>query len=475
MGKKKKILNLDKPGQGPTRRLVQFSNTNIYRHSEPESPDYPCIPESISSEVSIKPKNSSPRSENKILDTEERALNESDNDSDNEGKDLSNKENSIPNKSLEAPKETSKLTKNSDKSKLVNMNVSDVRPNSLHYSNNLLKSEVPDMPKQAQLVNSESVSPTLKDKKSDLLVHLRKHFQNPYLHRAETPKLNDGTTIASQNKSSESNSKDENRAPPPTTLRKERKRVKSYLMFGRPSSELDKMKLSDNIRPNYDIGEHKTLYHEDGYLWGQSRFHFSNFRIHVYFWTYILTISGFLLLIYCYKKFYFWTKVVIYSVLGLFIFRNFFFMVDFYYLVKYRGCSVIPGITLILNLVYWITQVYGYFFGYQEVWIVGLLLLIVDLVLCCYFHSSKTFRIHRTFNGVVESTLSVIRFFLMGKATKAFHIYWTVALFPLTGFSIFSTFLFVFLLMQEIMILVRRKKNNHEHAGKIFNPISFKL
>lgn len=136
-----------------------------------------------------------------------------------------------------------------------------------------------------------------------------------------------------------------------------------------------------------------------------------------------------------------------YSIIILYISRNLFLMIDFFYIVKYRGCSILPGLTLILNIVYWVTQGYGYYFNYIEVWIVGLLLLIIDLLTSCYFHSSKSFRIHRTYSGVLESALSVIRFFLVGKATNAFHIYWTAALFPLTGFSIFSTFLFVFLLM----------------------------
>ena len=164
-------------------------------------------------------------------------------------------------------------------------------------------------------------------------------------------------------------------------------------------------------------------------------------------------------------KYHWVTNDIYLTVMSIYILKNVCFMIDLYHIVKYRGGSIVPGITLVLNIVYWIVQAYGYYFNYLEVWVVGLLLLLVDLLLCCYFHSSKSFSIHRTYNGILETALSIIRFFLLGKATRAFHIYWTAAMFPLTGYSIFSTFLFVFLVMQEIMILLRRKRNN-EHAGK---------
>ena len=116
---------------------------------------------------SATPKNN----ENEVLETEERALN-------------SPEENSPIDRALpNLAKEISKNTKLSNRSKLVSVDISDVRPNSLNYSKNLGKSDVGR--KQGQYVNSESVSPTVRSN----LNGPQMDKDNPYL-RTETPQLN---------------------------------------------------------------------------------------------------------------------------------------------------------------------------------------------------------------------------------------------------------------------------------------------
>lgn len=246
MGKKKKkvVLNLNKPSKGPTRRIINIPNINPYEHKEPASIDQSCMPEEI---------NSHDLPQNDRLETEERPLNDE----------------------IDSPTQNN-IHKNpkSDKSKLLSLDVSDMKPTSLNYSNNYgkspnLKSDSQPIPKH--YVHSESVSPNNKDGKHQVVNNFQPN--NPYLERKQTPKLNSLVTIkqkGTKDMDSPANKDEQSdeELPPSGKRERNKKRVKSYLMFGRPSTDMDKVKLDSKIKPIYDIGEYKTLYHEDGYLWG---------------------------------------------------------------------------------------------------------------------------------------------------------------------------------------------------------------
>jgi hypothetical protein len=92
MGKKKKskILNIDKPSKGPTRRIINLTNQNPYKHEEPESIGQSCIPEEINStDLPTYKKSDFADKNGEPLETEERNLNDSDDEKEeNEAKNV---------------------------------------------------------------------------------------------------------------------------------------------------------------------------------------------------------------------------------------------------------------------------------------------------------------------------------------------------------------------------------------------------
>lgn len=247
--------------------------------------------------------------------------------------------------------------------------------------------------------------------------------------------------------------------------------LRSYLAFDAISTDTSKTKLPDGIKPNYNIGKFKVVYHEKGYLWGQSKFHFSNYRIQITFWSFIIGLIQFELLQYSYKQYDFFFPEIYYSFYLLFIAYNILLLPDCVFLIKHGGCSKLVGITLVLNILYWLIEFYGFYQKIKGVWIFGFCFMMIDIFLFCYFYSNRNHKIHQTYNGMIETTLSIVRFMLFAKLNDAFRIYWTAALFPLTGFSIFSTFLFLFLTIQELSNCIKKKRKLTDHTGKKYKLI----
>ena len=244
--------------------------------------------------------------------------------------------------------------------------------------------------------------------------------------------------------------------------------MKSYLMFNNGGSSFTKRKLPDRIKPNYDIGTCKVSYHKNGFLWGQSRFHFSNYRIQVTFWTLIVNIVQFLTLVLSWKKFDFMFPWLWYSFFVVFIAFNSLLLVDFWYLYRHSGLSLLCAVGPLLNIIYWLIELFGFHDAEKKVWMFGFAFIFVDFAFFYYFWKSKEIPLYKTYNGIVETGLSVVRVMLVAKLSTVLNVYWTAALFPLTGFSIFSTFFFVVMVYQEIMGCVKKGVNNP--AGKPNQP-----
>jgi hypothetical protein len=73
--KKKKVLNIDAPSKGPTRRQINLTNENPYKHNEPQSLNDSCIPEEIPSEELNDVSPPGRKFDDRPLETEERGLN----------------------------------------------------------------------------------------------------------------------------------------------------------------------------------------------------------------------------------------------------------------------------------------------------------------------------------------------------------------------------------------------------------------
>lgn len=296
--------------------------------------------------------------------------------------------------------------------------------------------------------------------------------QKKYKLRVKSPNSKKILSVTSLNQKQDStrNSKQS----PNSKKSRTKQLLRSYLAFDNLSTDTSKIKLPDDIKPNFNIGKYKIVYHEKGYLWGRSRIHFSNYRIQVNFWCFVIGLLLFEGVNYCYKRY---EGVLPHLYLGfycLFILYNLLLLPDFVYQVKFGNCSALVGVTIGFNLVYWGIELYGYLRGIEGIWIFGFFFMLIDLVLFCYFYSNKRIKIHQTYNGVLETMMSVVRFMIFAKLKKAFDIFWVSALFPLTGFSIFSTFLFLFLTVQELTNCMRKKKNRfNQHGSKLSSTNHF--
>lgn len=191
--------------------------------------------------------------------------------------------------------------------------------------------------------------------------------------------------------------------------------------------------------------------HERGYLWGRSKFHFSNYRIQVYYWSLLFILLVFLVCIWTFKndqfKEYNLYPGIWFALFGITASTNLFLFVDWLSLYREDLTNSIDLIPLTTNFLYWVSQGYGFYDNLSQVYIIGLIFLFSDLIICVYVLTTYE-RLHLSYSGPIELIFSLMRCLLMMKTTQVVDYYWTFILFPATAFSIFSTALFFTLLIQ---------------------------
>lgn len=195
------------------------------------------------------------------------------------------------------------------------------------------------------------------------------------------------------------------------------------------------------------------VYHDRGYLWGRSKFHFSNYRIQVYFWTFISLQIVLLFNVWTYRvdmyEFLYPQMFLIYCI--LLILSSILLIVDWYYLCKVASLtSIIDVIPLITNIAFWGGYSVSILLDLPYFYYIGLFFIFTDFLICTY--TLKTYdRLHLSYSGLIEVFISVMRCLFMMKATRIIDYYWTMVLFPLTCFSVFASSLFIALLIQIML------------------------
>jgi len=201
----------------------------------------------------------------------------------------------------------------------------------------------------------------------------------------------------------------------------------------------------------------RLVFHDNGYLWGRSRFHFSNYRIQVHFWTIQLLGIVFILNVLTHHKYNEFYPYIWYSYFAIFIFSNFILILDWIYLLCFGVAVWISVIPLLLNIAYWGFTGYQISIHKYPHWGIGLAFFIVDLGFCIHAFLSLP-RIHATYVGIPEISISLMRFLIISKSTRVIDYYWTFMVFPLTGFSIFGTAIFISLILQEIIHILQKRR-----------------
>ena len=88
----------------------------------------------------------------------------------------------------------------------------------------------------------------------------------------------------------------------------------------------------------------------------------------------------------------------------------------------------------------------------------GVAFFITDLAFCVYSFMMLE-RVHTSYSGFLETTISLVRALLMMKVTRVFHYYWTAVIFPVTGFGILATSIFVTIAINILMKVLRNLRN----------------
>ena len=60
-------------------------------------------------------------------------------------------------------------------------------------------------------------------------------------------------------------------------------------------------------------------------------------------------------------------------------------------------------------------------------------------------------RVHTCYCGIVETIVSLVRTLVMMKVTRVLNYYWTAVVFPVTGFAILATSIFVTIAINVLM------------------------